>query len=131
MPHHPQRGSSIEINVTKKEERSGADRPIQQIPGELTLLRGMDPMYSATANIIREFTEPEVVKLNRRMPGPSSLATWRTPSHHGRRRGKKPFQSQTGEVYVDSGKPFTNDKVDKILASMLKEVNALTSKDPY
>src|SRR5690348_35256 len=60
----PERGSWIEINVTKKDtlgvriDQSGKF-------SALTLLRAMDPQYSTTASIISEFYEPETVKLNK------------------------------------------------------------------
>src|SRR5205823_10275703 len=59
----PERGSWIEINVTKKEtlgvriDQSGKF-------SALTLLRAMDPAYSSTANILKEFYPVEKVKLN-------------------------------------------------------------------
>src|SRR4051794_28531925 len=59
----PERGSWIEINVSKKEtfgvriDQSGKF-------SALTLLRAMDPAYSSTADILREFYEVEKLKLN-------------------------------------------------------------------
>src|SRR3954452_3719011 len=58
----PERGSWIEINVTKKDtfgvriDQSGKF-------SALTLLRAMDPQYSTTSAILQEFFEPEKVKL--------------------------------------------------------------------
>src|SRR6059058_4346593 len=56
----PERGSWIEINVTKKEtlgvriDQSGKF-------SAMTLLRAMDPIYSTDADIIKSFYEPEEV----------------------------------------------------------------------
>src|SRR3974390_399869 len=58
----PERGSWIEINVTKKEalgvriDQSGKF-------SAMTLLRAMDPTYSTDADIIKAFYEVEVVKV--------------------------------------------------------------------
>src|SRR2546421_8595172 len=58
----PERGSWIEINVSKKDtlgvriDQSGKF-------SALTLLRAMDPAYSSTANILKEFYQVEKVKL--------------------------------------------------------------------
>src|SRR5215471_99833 len=81
----PERGSWIEINVTKKDtlgvriDQSGKF-------SAMTLLRAMDPAYSTDADIIN----PE-----------------------------------TGEVYLDSGEVLTEEKLDQIYASGLKEVTVL------
>src|SRR5438067_10014891 len=59
----PERGSWIEINVTKKEtlgvriDQSGKF-------SALTLLRAMDPAYSATSSILKEFYASERVRIN-------------------------------------------------------------------
>src|SRR5882762_3139835 len=59
----PERGSWIEINATKKDtlgvriDQSGKF-------SALTLLRAMDPAYTSTSNILREFYTVEKVKLN-------------------------------------------------------------------
>src|SRR5438477_7475987 len=58
----PERGSWIEINVTKKEalgvriDQSGKF-------SAMTLLRAMDPAYSQDADILRAFYETETVKV--------------------------------------------------------------------
>src|SRR5436309_5827760 len=59
----PERGSWIEINVTKKEtlgvriDQSGKF-------SAMTLLRAMDPIYSTDADIITAFYTPKEIKLN-------------------------------------------------------------------
>src|SRR5438552_7480965 len=61
----PERGSWIEINATKKDtlgvriDQSGKFSAV-------TLLRAMDPAYSSTASILREFFETEKIKLKAR-----------------------------------------------------------------
>ncbi|OWK35926.1 DNA-directed RNA polymerase subunit beta [Fimbriiglobus ruber] len=125
----PERGSWIEINCTKKDtlgvriDQSGKF-------SALTLLRAMDPQYSATASIIREFYPIETVKLN----APSTRAKLIGDPEAGvgaMIAVNDVIDPETGEVYVDSGKPFTKDSVDRAMASMLKEVEALPPpKDP-
>src|SRR5437870_3771934 len=62
----PERGSWIEINATKKDtlgvriDQSGKF-------SAMTLLRAMDPQYSSTANILKEFLHPEKLKLPKDM----------------------------------------------------------------
>ncbi|HET6576209.1 MAG TPA: DNA-directed RNA polymerase subunit beta [Fimbriiglobus sp.] len=125
----PERGSWIEINATKKDtlgvriDQSGKF-------SALTLLRAMDPQYSRTASILKEFYESETIKLKdekarARLAGdpeagvPPMVAV------------DDVIDPETGEVYVDAGKPFNKDKVDKAVASHLKEVTVLVpQKDP-
>ena len=126
----PERGSWIEINCTKKDtlgvriDQSGKF-------SALTLLRAMDPMYSETAAMIREFfPDIQTVKLNE--------AGLREKLVGDVEAGIQPMVAvddvidpETGEVYVDSGKPFSAVTVDRIMASMLTEVSVLpTPKDP-
>ncbi len=79
----------------------------------MTLLRAMDPAYSHR---------------RRHHPAPSTQRTSstsrRNAEHEPRRRSKaRPIavgdviDPETGEVYLDSGETFTEDKLDKIIAS--------------
>ncbi|HVK19118.1 MAG TPA: DNA-directed RNA polymerase subunit beta, partial [Fimbriiglobus sp.] len=125
----PARGSWIEINATKKDtlgvriDQSGKF-------SALTLLRAMDPQYSSTASIIKEFYETETIKLKdekarARLAGDPEAGVLPMVAVDD------VIDPETGEVYVDSGKPFTQDKVDKAVASHLKEVTVLApQKDP-
>ncbi|MBX9622483.1 MAG: DNA-directed RNA polymerase subunit beta, partial [Gemmataceae bacterium] len=119
----PERGSWIEINVSKKDtlgvriDQSGKF-------SALTLLRAMDPAYSSTASILREFYSPETVKLNdkarARLVGDAEAAIPPMVAV------EDVIDPETGEVYLDAGKPFTAEKVDKVMASGLQSVEALT-----
>ncbi|MGE3806934.1 MAG: DNA-directed RNA polymerase subunit beta [Gemmataceae bacterium] len=110
----PERGSWIEINVTKKEtlgvriDQSGKF-------SAMTLLRAMDPAYSSDADILEAFHATEEVKL--------------TPANRTRLEGALAvgdvIDPETGEVYLDAGEPFTKELVDKIYTTALKEVNVL------
>src|SRR2546423_4518437 len=94
----PERGSWIEINVTKKDtlgvriDQSGKF-------SAMTLLRAMDPTYSSDADILRAFYPTEAVRV--------------TPAHRevieGSIAAGDVIDPETGEVYVDSGRPLTKE----------------------
>jgi DNA-directed RNA polymerase subunit beta len=116
----PERGSWIEINVTKKDtlgvriDQSGKF-------SAMTLLRAMDPGYSTDADIIRAFHATEDIKV--------------TPANRARLEGVivvgDVIDPETGEVYLESGEPLSKEHVDRIYASTLKEVTVLGKvKDP-
>jgi DNA-directed RNA polymerase subunit beta len=110
----PERGSWIEINVTKKEtlgvriDQSGKF-------SAMTLLRAMDPAYSTDADILRAFYPSEQVRINKdarnRLRGAVAVGDVIDP--------------ETGEVYLDSGETLTDEKLDVILASSVEEVTVL------
>ncbi len=117
----PERGSWIEVNVTKKDtlgvriDQSGKF-------SSMTLLRAMDPAYSTDADILRAFYPTEAIKTNSkdaraRVKGATAVGDVIDP--------------ETGEVYLDSGETFTDEKLDVIFASATTEVTILTKvKDP-
>lgn len=115
----PERGSWIELNVTKKDtlgvriDQSGKF-------SAMTLLRAMDSAYSSDADILRAFHTTEVVKISPRNP------------EAGRSKLKDAvavgdvIDPETGEVYLDSGEVFTDEKLDVIYASPVTEVTMLS-----
>src|SRR5437867_3943731 len=116
----PERGSWVEVNVSKKDtlgvriDQSGKF-------SAMTLLRAMDPEYSTDADILKAFYPTEVVKL--------------TPANRGRLENCRAIgdiiDPQTGEVYVDSGVTLTKELVDKIYTTGVKEIVVLPQvKDP-
>jgi DNA-directed RNA polymerase subunit beta len=116
----PERGSWIEINVTKKDtlgvriDQSGKF-------SSMTLLRAMDPAYSTDADILRAFYPTEAVKM--------------TPDAKTRLKGAQAvgdvIDPETGEVYLESGETFTEENLVAISASPVKEVVILSKvKDP-
>src|SRR5262245_55533634 len=125
----PERGSWIEINATKKDtlgvriDQSGKF-------SALTLLRAMDPAYSTTASILQEFFEVEKIKLRAkdaraRLVGDPEAGVMPMIA------ADDVIDPENGEVYLDAGKPFTSDKVDKAITSHLNEVFAIAyPKDP-
>jgi DNA-directed RNA polymerase subunit beta len=110
----PERGSWIEINVTKKEtlgvriDQSGKF-------SSMTLLRAMDLAYSTDADILKAFYPTEDVKI--------------TPANRQRFEGAVTvgdvIDPETGEVYVDSGQVLTKEKIDTIYASPVSEIAVL------
>src|SRR5438876_3021321 len=116
----PERGSWVEINVSKKEtlgvriDQSGKF-------SAMTLLRAMNPEYCTDADILKAFYTTEPVRL--------------TPANRARLEGAVPvgdiIDPQTGEVYLESGEVVTKEHLDKAYASTLKEIIILGStKDP-
>jgi DNA-directed RNA polymerase subunit beta len=125
----PERGSWIEINATKKDtlgvriDQSGKFSAV-------TLLRAMDPAYSSTASIVQEFFETEKVKLKAkdtraRLVGDPDANVMPMIA------ADDVIDPETGEVYLDAGKPFTAEKADKVMSSMISEVHVIPyPKDP-
>ncbi len=116
----PERGSWIEINVTKKDtlgvriDQSGKF-------SAMTLLRAMDPAYSTEADILRAFYPTEEVK----------VGTATRAKIEGALAVGDIIDPETGEVYLESGETITTEIMDRILTSTLKEVTILTKvKDP-
>src|SRR4030081_3788172 len=114
----PERGSWIEVNVTKKEtlgvriDQSGKF-------SAMTLLRAMDPEYSTDDAIIKAFLETKDYKVTE---GNRAVL-------EGNIAVGDVIDPETGEVYVDSGEVITKDHLDKIFACSLKSVAVLLSKD--
>src|SRR6476620_5523400 len=125
----PERGSWIEINVTKK-NNFGVRIDQSGKFSAMTLLRAMDPAYSSTANILRQFYQPETVKLKgadaraRLIGDPDKEVPPMVADDDV-------IDPETGEVYVNAGEGFTKEAVDRIATSTLKEVSALAPpRDP-
>src|SRR5437868_10182315 len=115
----PERGSWIEINVTKKEtlgvriDQSGKF-------SAMTLLRAMDPVYSEDQEIFKAFHPKETQTI--------SL----TPAHRQQLEGTVAagdvIDPETGEVYVESCDALSAEHIDKIYASGMKSVTVLRLK---
>src|SRR6185436_17361111 len=102
----PERGSWIEINVTKKDtlgvriDQSGKF-------SSMTLLRAMDPAYSTDADILRAFFKDEVMTVPVTPENRAKIV--------GARAVGDVIDPETGEVYLNSGEVFTEEKADHIL----------------
>lgn len=114
----PERGSWIEVNVTKKDtlgvriDQSGKF-------SAMTLLRAMDAQYSTDDAIIRAFldtTDVKATEANR-------------ASLEGNFAVGDVIDPDTGEVYVESGDAITKEHLDRVYASGVKSITILASKD--
>jgi len=118
----PERGSWVEINVTKKEtlgvriDQSGKF-------SAMTLLRAMDRKYSSDEAILRCFHDEDIktVKTNTKDFRDSIVGTPEAPNV----AVGDVIDHETGEVYLDSGKNFTNEVVDKIVSGKVPNVSFL------
>ena len=123
----PERGSWIEINCTKKDalgvriDQSGKF-------SALTLLRAMDPQYSGTASMIREFMADQVLTLKLNSPDlRSRLVGDAEASIPPMVAVDDVIDPETGEVYVDAGKPFSGNATDRLMTSHIKEIAVLAA----
>ncbi|HZZ79685.1 MAG TPA: DNA-directed RNA polymerase subunit beta, partial [Gemmataceae bacterium] len=114
----PERGSWIEVNVTKKDtlgvriDQSGKF-------SAMTLLRAMDPAYSTDEQIIQAFLETKEFKV--------------TEANRANIEGNYAvgdiIDPETGEVYLDSNELITKEVLDKVIASGIKSVVVLPAKE--
>jgi DNA-directed RNA polymerase subunit beta len=125
----PERGSWIEINVTKKDtlgvriDQSGKF-------SSMTLLRAMDPEYGSDEAILRTFHAHDVKSVSSGAKDiRDKLVGSNTPGDPPAIAVGDVIDPETGEVYLDSGERFTAEVVDKVVASTLKEVTYL--KNPH
>ena len=120
----PERGSWIEINCSKKDtlgvriDQSGKF-------SALTLLRAMDPMYTSSANILREFFSEQIEKMKITEKSREKLIGDMEASIPPFIAIEDVIDPESGEVYLDAGKPFTKDKFDKIILSQVTEVTVM------
>src|SRR5947208_1593564 len=112
----PERGSWIEINVTKK-ETMGVRIDQSGKFSAMTLLRAMDPAYTDNAAMIRAFYPNDVQTVRLDKDAREKL--------RGLIAVDDVIDPESGEVYLDSLSVFTDEKLDVILASTIKEVSAL------
>src|SRR3954468_6835698 len=110
----PERGSWIEVNVTKKDtlgvriDQSGKF-------SAMTLLRAMDARYSTDADILKAFYTTEEVK----------VTTTNRPKLEGAQAVGDIIDPETGEVYLESGETLSTEMVDRLLAKSLPSVTIL------
>ncbi|MBX7105123.1 MAG: DNA-directed RNA polymerase subunit beta [Gemmataceae bacterium] len=118
----PERGSWVEINVTKKDtlgvriDQSGKF-------SAMTLLRAMDPKYSSDEQILRTFHGDDLVhvKASSKDFRDKVVGTEEAPNI----AVGDVVDRNTGEVFLDSGHAITNEACDKILAGDVGEVTFL------
>ena len=117
----PERGSWIEVNVTKKDaltvriDQSGKF-------SALTLLRAMDPKYSEDSDILRAFYETMKVKVVdgrsvAKLEGKVAVDDIVYPGTSDR----------AGEIIVEAGKKITKDAAETICTSDLKVIEIMNA----
>ncbi|HLQ37809.1 MAG TPA: DNA-directed RNA polymerase subunit beta [Planctomycetota bacterium] len=121
----PERGSWIELNVTKKDaiavriDQSGKF-------AATTLLRAMDVKYSTDAAILREFYEVE--KVARRKSDPEAKFA---KALVGTYAVGDIVDAASGEPFVRSGEEITEEAARAIAQSEIKEIEVLRSPDDF
>ena len=115
----PERGSWIELNVTKKDSLSVRIDQSGKFPA-MTLLRAMDPKYSMDSDIIRAFYETSIESI---VDGRSVIKV----------EGKiavddvvyPPKSERAGEVIVEAGHTVTKNAAELICTSGVKSVEVM------
>src|SRR5438105_7350052 len=115
----PERGSWIELNVTKKDtlgvriDQSGKF-------SSMTLLRAMDANYSRSADIFKAFYPTESIKVhaNNREKLEGALVA------------DDVVNPEDGELYAEFGERLTKEQVDRVLARPTETVLVGHPKDP-
>ncbi|MEM6980558.1 MAG: DNA-directed RNA polymerase subunit beta, partial [Planctomycetota bacterium] len=115
----PERGSWIEVNVTKKDSLTVRIDQSGKFAATM-LLRAMDPKYSTDADLLGAFYETGEIKL--KGPGDSAKIENKIavddvvyPSGHER----------AGEIIVEAGYKISTDTAEKIATAGVKSVQAM------
>jgi DNA-directed RNA polymerase subunit beta len=117
----PERGSWIEINVTKKDtlgvriDQSGKF-------SSMTLLRAMDPVYSSNGAILNAFYSEHIEEI--------TVSEANRQRLEGAMAVEDIIDPETGELYLDSLGTFGPEHVDKMLAAGIKHASILHLKTP-
>jgi DNA-directed RNA polymerase subunit beta len=121
----PERGSWIEINVTKKDAVAVRIDQSGKFSAS-TLLRAMSQDFSTDAAIIREFHQTETIKRKKSDPAPV-FAKEITGTYAV---GDIP-DPKTGEVLAHSGEEITEEIAKIVADSEVKEVEILRAPDDF
>jgi len=111
----PERGSWIEISVSKKDVLTVRIDQSGRFPAT-TLLRAMSPDYSTTSDLLRLFYETEVVKLSSK----GAAARLRNRVVVGAL-----VNPETGEVLVPTGQAIPESIISVLMSSKLEEIEVL------
>ena len=121
----PERGSWIELNVTRKESLSVRIDQSGKFSA-MTLLRAMDPQYSDNAAMLRAFYSTTVEKIHDgrsvvKVEGKIAVSDIVYP----------PESSRAGEILVECGQKITKNAAEQICTSGLTEVEVMVdTKNP-
>jgi len=111
----PERGTWIKCEVSKKDTLQVR---IDQSPkfSAITLLRAMDPAFSDSGDILRAFYPEELVPVH-------------DPSCRSKLLDQKAIadviDEETGEVYIEAGKVFTDDIINRLMTGKVSAVPIL------
>ena len=116
----PERGSWIELHVTKKDSLNVRIDQSGKFSA-MTLLRAMDSAYSTNADIIKAFYPTSTVKL--------------TKAHFEELKGaivsEDVIDPEDGEIYLEAGQAIEEAKLNQLMGSSVKSVSILSAvKDP-
>jgi len=116
----PERGSWIELNVTRKESLSVRIDQSGKFSA-MTLLRAMDPQYSQNEDMLRVFYETSVEKIvdgrsTSKIEGKLAVKDIVYPSESAR----------AGEIIVECGQKISKGAAEIICTSGLKEVEVMS-----
>jgi DNA-directed RNA polymerase subunit beta len=111
----PERGSWIEVSVSKKDVLNVRIDQSGRFPAT-TLLRAMSPDFSSNGDILRAFYDTETIKLS------SRTASTRLPN---RIVVGHLMNAETGEVLVQSGQPIPEGLIETLVKSGLEEVEVV------
>jgi DNA-directed RNA polymerase subunit beta len=121
----PERGSWIELNVTRKESLTVRIDQSGKF-SIMMLLRAMDPQYSENADLLRVFYETETVKVVDgrsvvKIEGKLAVGDVVYPAESER----------AGEILVECGQKITKNSAETICTSALKQVEVMSDpKNP-
>ncbi len=114
----PERGSWIELTVTKKDVLTVRVDQSGQFPATC-LLRAMSPDYSTNADIIQAFYETETI----------AVPDARSASKLKGRRAVGEIKNEEGDVIVPAGGEFPEAVAKMIAASPLNEIEVIKEVD--
>lgn len=121
----PERGSWIEVNVTKKDSLTVKIDQSGKFSA-MTLLRAMDPKLSNDADLLAAFYEPQTIKIAgakaaASLEGKISIDDVVYPSSSDR----------AGEILIEAGQRIGKDTAEQICASGVKSIGVIdTPKTP-
>jgi DNA-directed RNA polymerase subunit beta len=121
----PERGSWIELNVTKKDDVKIRIDQSGKFPCT-TLLRAMDAKYSTDAAILREFYDVE--KVGRKKTDPEAKFA---KALVGTYAVGDIVDAASGDPFVRSGEEITEEAARAIAASELKDVEVLRDPEDF
>ncbi|MBL8854433.1 MAG: DNA-directed RNA polymerase subunit beta, partial [Planctomycetaceae bacterium] len=115
----PERGSWIEINITKKDSMTVRIDQSSKF-SVVTLLRAMDPAYSENCDILRAFYEPTTVKVADKK-NIAKIVDKISVDDVVYPQGTK----QAGELLVEAGRKISQAVADAISASGVKQIDVI------